>query len=586
MLTTSERISLRDELFNKLKEQGVIIFYRKKKYYGFCNNTHTNLAKTLNENDDITHMYYLYISDFRTEKEAQYCLLHHDDFSNHVCSVCNSRIKQFYYPKGYRNSCGHKDCIKALIGTDEAKKKRSKSNLNKYGVENVSQAQSVKDKKIESTMKHYNVKNPFQAEEVKQKIKEANLANLGVEYPMQSAAVRAKSEESCLRKYGVKHIGFLKAVHEKAIITCLNSYGTRRASQSDIVKNKAKVSNLEKYGVENVAQQHITNYNIWSNDKKFKEYIIDEYNKKGMFLSLCDIYPFFNVSQGCLKNKLEDLELLDYFYIQNSQLEIDFETFLKKYNISFQKRNRSILIDNTDHYFEIDFLISNMGIEINDISTHNSFSKDKRFSKDPLYHQQKSLLAIEKNIRLIHLWEWELRNENEWSKISNWLLNELNQSKQCINLQECELVYVPKNIEKEFYNLYSIKEYQDSYVCIGLMYNNLVYQIMSFKQQDNQWVLINYGTAYGYYTDKGYKDIVDSFIQSTNAQSLKIYYNLDKDDTTIYGQLFELKLNDILEPTIIWCNTKMKHFNNIDNDKGNFVPIYNSGLLEYELTTH
>ena len=97
-----------------------------------------------------------------------------------------------------------------------------------------------------------------------------------------------------------------------------------------------------------------------------------------------------------LKRKLESLELLDYFYIQESNLEIDFKTFLESYNLNYERHNRSILIeDNTRR--EIDFLINNdIGIEINDVWSHNSLNDNQMTYKDPLYHQQKSLLAIEK----------------------------------------------------------------------------------------------------------------------------------------------------------------------------------------------
>ena len=194
--------------------------------------------------------------------------------------------------------------------------------------------------------------------------------------------------------------------------------------------------------------------------------------------------------------------------------------------------------------------------------------------KDPLYHQQKSLLAIEKNIRLIHLWEWELRNEDEWSKISNWLLNELNQSKLSIDINQCYIVYVPKNIEQQFYNLYSIKEYQDSDVCMGLMYNNYLYQVISFKNINNQWYLINYGIVYNYTIDNGYKVLLDRFIQLHNIQdSLIIYLDISKEDLYLFSHL-GFQLQSIIDPIIVWCD---KNMNTSLIECENYVPIYNCG---------
>ena len=482
-MITEDRINLRNKLFNEFVNLKAIKYNKHEQCYirslEFLNNV-------LNSNEELKNDYYLYVSEFRTEKEALYCLTHQDDYTNHMCSICNSNISIFSKNNyKYRMTCSKK-CAEAYTYTDAAMQKKrdtclknngteyamqnenirikSKESIQKiYSVDNVSQAQPIKDKKKESTMNHYNVENPFQAEEIKEKIKQTNYNNLGVE---------------------------------------------------------------------NIQQLAITNYDIWSNDEKLKKYIIDQYNKKGMFLILNDIYPFFNITRQSLYKKLKLLNLFDYFYIQKSQLEIDFENFLKLYNINYDHRNRSALV-NDNIRREIDFLINNIGIEINDINTHNSMNSNWVSTyKDPLYHQQKSLLAIEKGIRLIHLWEWELRNEDKWSKISNWLLNELNQSKLPIDINQCQLIYINKELEQQFYNLYSIKDYQESDICLGLTYNNQLYQIMSFKNIDNQWYLINYGTAYSY--NINYQYILDSFIQLNFIQNIKVYCDLDKEDCCLY----------------------------------------------------
>lgn len=57
----------------------------------------------------------------------------------------------------------------------------------RYGCENVSQAQEVKDKKVESALREYGVVNVFQSEEIKK-----------------------KSRKTCLEKYGTEQVGTLQ----------------------------------------------------------------------------------------------------------------------------------------------------------------------------------------------------------------------------------------------------------------------------------------------------------------------------------------------------------------------------------------
>jgi len=72
------------------------------------------------------------------------------------------------------------------------KDEKKKTSLEKYGVENPSQAESIKKKKEKKAIKVYGCKNVFQSEEIKN-----------------------KSRKTCLEKYGVEHIAHLEDQLEK-----------------------------------------------------------------------------------------------------------------------------------------------------------------------------------------------------------------------------------------------------------------------------------------------------------------------------------------------------------------------------------
>lgn len=184
---------------------------------------------------------------------------------------------------------------------------------------------------------------------------------------------------------------------------------------------------------------------------------------------------------------------------------------------------------------------------------------------------------MKKGIRLIHIWEWELRNESIWSKLSKWLLNEFNVNKYSIDLQNCRVVQVSKELEQYFYNLYSIKEYQESDICLGLVHNNQLYQIVSFKIINNQWYLINYGTAYNYSIENGYNAILNLFINFYKVKSIYTLCNLCKEDINLYYQL-RFQLQEITNPDIIWCN---KDMNISINEQKDYIPLYDCGLASF-----
>ena len=95
---------------------------------------------------------------------------------------------------------------KIIKSVQEIKDKIKKTNLIKYGVENVFQSQEIKDKIKKTNLIKYGVENVFQSQEIKDKIKKSNLIKYGVEYIMQNEKIKEKSKETSLKKYGVEHI--------------------------------------------------------------------------------------------------------------------------------------------------------------------------------------------------------------------------------------------------------------------------------------------------------------------------------------------------------------------------------------------
>ena len=615
-MTKDERIKLRDDIFEEFVSKRYIRKVKEKYSYNGRYDINKELLKV--ENKNLLEKYNSYVNEFRSKEEARYCLSHKDDYTNHLCPICNNLSKYFSDNRvhRYRDSCGNIECIEKLINNDTSKEKRKSTNKKRYGVDvaakspeliqkrkdtckrlygedNPAKVTSIKEKIKKTNRERYGYDYTFQCEETKEKIKVTNNERYGHDFANQSKEVQDRIKANNIKKYGSSCILLNKEIKKKTQKTLIDKYGVDHFSKSQLYKEKIIKTSLENYGVEYVSQRHITNYDIWNNEDKFKEYIINRYNEKGTYLLLNEIDSFFNVCHNTLKIKLEKLNLLNYFYIQDSNLELEFKSFLDSNSISY-KRNSRVLYNNIiDKYFEIDFLVdNNIGIEINDISTHNSLNKKVSTYKDPSYHLNKTLLALSYNIRLIHVWEWELRLPLEWNRLSKWILNLLNTNKYSIYSNNCTIDIVPLDKEIDFFNNYNLYGYSKSDICIGL-YNKdkKLLQAISFNKHDKNYEIIRSSIKYGYNIINGTNVLLDSIL-SKGVESIITYCDISKEDTRKYENI-GFKLDEVEEPNIVWCNKDLDYF--IDTTSTNeyeyndlinlgYIPLYDCGRYKYIYT--
>ena len=163
-----------------------------------------------------------------------------------------------------------------------AAEKAKITNLNKYGVENVFQAEEIKSKIRSTCEARYGVAFPSKTEEVKQKVKNTSLEKFGVQNALQSEEIKLKVRKTSQEKWGLdwpggdpKAVAKTKATKklrygrsnynnlEKAVTTCLEHHGvaygvltdTNRAAttsqEARIKANKTRISTCQqKYGVD------------------------------------------------------------------------------------------------------------------------------------------------------------------------------------------------------------------------------------------------------------------------------------------------------------------------------------------------
>ena len=551
MLTLDERIKFRDELFIQLLFNNVIklqqdayVLYKSK------------LSKVLSNNNDLNNKYKIYINEFRFEEEAVYCLTHSDDFTNHICPVCGNLCEfSFGHPKQYRKTCGNMQCIEKRANSKEAKQKSEQTWLANLGVTHPSKSKKViqktKDTKLKrhgdsgynnrekaknTCQERYKKDNPFQVEEFKEKARLSNIARIGVPYLMQSEEQKEKWRKTYFHNHNLD-----KLIQNAEVVDIVNNF------------NKAYNSNINLADI----------YDSIDNFSRFIKYL---YQSKGEMLRLREIGEIFGLTSNAISYRIKDLNLTDYVYIQDCLLELQFIDLLNEYNIEFIRNNRTLKNDKTNTSMEIDILMKkfNIGIEIDDLSSHNISIKDTD------YHLTKTLKAKkDMNVRLIHLWEWEL-NDIYWPKTSQWILHILNQNKIQLNLSECTFKYISKDEETIFLNQYSITPYQTSDVCLGFYHNNELIQIIYFNPIESHLVM-NICTKFGYNVINGTKDIINYYLRNSGYNYILVYCDMSK----FTGKTFEdlgFKFLQYQEPSII---------SELSEESNTYKQLYNCGYNIY-----
>lgn len=199
-----------------------------------------------------------------------------------LCDYCKNEILHLTY-KRYINSLksSNKTCCKNCKGI-----KIKESNLEKYGIENVSQLENIKEKKKETLLKHYGVESPLQSKEILEKVQGTCMERYGAHCSFLNEDVRETFKKNLLNKYGVDHPWKINEVKNKVDSTILKIYGVDNISCNKKIKEKKRKNSLKKYGTEYTLQstevrEKITKTLYKNNSQKTSQqqlYLGDLYN--------------------------------------------------------------------------------------------------------------------------------------------------------------------------------------------------------------------------------------------------------------------------------------------------------------------
>lgn len=114
--------------------------------------------------------------------------------------------------------------------TSEARKKRSDTNIDRYGAECVFTGDPIQEKIKRIIRIRYGVDNPMQSPLIQEKVKRTCLKHFGVDCSFKSPEVREKARLTCVKNHGVDY-GFMKVIV---------GTGRVKGQKSDVINKSGK----------------------------------------------------------------------------------------------------------------------------------------------------------------------------------------------------------------------------------------------------------------------------------------------------------------------------------------------------------
>ena len=416
------------------------------------------------------------------------------------CGVGKSIQYKLYTSYGYSN--GDYFCRKC---------KMKKNNLEKWGVEN-----------------------PFQLESVKEKSRKTNLEKFGVEFISQSSDIKEKIKKSIAELDKFK-------INKKRISTNQSKYGVDNVSQINEIKEKKVEKFKIKYDVDHNKKSEFfrkNNFKI-SNDIN---YLIYKQNGISFFKCEEDEHEFeINIDNYLKRKKYKTLLCTICNPIDKHQSGKE----IKLYNLIKSLYSGEIIQNFKINKQEIDIYLPQLklGFELNGIYWHSDKFKSKNF------HKEKSEFFSKKDIRIIHIWEDDF--DNKFDIIKSQIMNLIGKSNK-IWARKCSIREVNDiNLVRDFLNQNHIQGYVNSNFKLGLYYNNELVTLMTFdkfegrkRMRDVEWNLNRFCNKLEHSIVGGASKLLTHFINNYNVQRIISYADRDWSKGDLYQRLGFIKVSE------------------------------------------
>ena len=314
------------------------------------------------------------------------------------------------------------------------------------------------------------------------------------------------------------------------------------------ILEKIKQYNLENYGTEFNGQRHRTASDIAVTESRdsMLNYIKTNWDTKPTATELGETII------------LQMSRTLKYIHKYNLEDYIDLKPVVSSYEkeiaslfpCSHPSDRQALNGKEIDLYYpEYKF-----GIEVNGTYWHSTIYKNIE------YHQDKSIQASKLGIQLIHIFEYEWKDEDTRRKLISLIDRKLNTNITKIYARDCEIKAVDRQSEIEFLTKYHLQNYTTSSIQYGCYYRDELIGIMTFGaprfNSEYQYELIRLCWKEDIEVIGGTERLFKHFIKDHKPVSIITYCDISKFNGNIYKRL-GFRLEEITKPNYKWVNTKL-----------------------------
>lgn len=429
-----------------------------------------------------------------------------------------------------------------------------------------------------------------------EQVKKSMLKKYGVECSWSNKEVREKCQNTMIEKYG-SHSSLSPDVKEKMKRTVMEKYGVSCSLHNKEIADKARKTIKEKYGLEcspNSLGGKINGirHTAEKHREKFEEFdkVLKQNNiiQLGEYIGKNDGTTFRRYMFKCgeCDNIFEDYYFPPNHYPickicnpknwQSCQYENKLHKFLNNLNIEFTTNTRSVISP-----YELDVFIpdKNIAIEIDGLYWHS----DAKI-KDKNYHLMKQNMCQSIDVRLIHIFEDEIRDK--WQIVKSRIKAALGLTPYKIQARKCTVKEIDSKLANKFIEKYHIQGSAKSSVNMGLFYKNRLCAVMTFcKSRFNkkyEWELLRYCTLSNFNVIGGAGKLLRYF-RNEYKSSVISYADKRWSDGKLYKQLGFNELTD--SPPAYWYVKNQNRYNRVLFQKHklkNKLELFDPNLSEIE----
>ena len=324
----------------------------------------------------------------------------------------------------------------------------------------------------------------------------------------------------------------------------------------------------------------VVNYNLpFENKDALTKWINEKFNGK---VSLRDLAESLNCAISSIGQKISKFGLEQYidYKVITSYIEDDIRVFCLKLNKNFLQKSTWNELNGQ----EIDIYNPNLkfGIELNGNYWHSELYKKSD------YHQNKSLLAKEKGIDLIHIFEYEWLEKEEI--IKSLIKSKLGIFNKKVGARKCIIRELDNNLYEDFCIKNHLQGSCGAKVKLGLFYKDKLIQVMSFGvprfTENFEWEILRECSKQNYFILGGKEKLWNYFIKKFSPKNCISYCDFSKFTGDSYLKL-GFKKERLNKPGFVWFNKKTNEtfwrnpYKNQEMKEKGYLKIYDCGQLVF-----